>query len=53
MRPIVYIDISVSCHDDVYTRAFLVGFVVRTGANEVGQDMRLRGVRSVMRLCGC
>lgn len=40
----------VSCHDDVYTRAFLVGFVVRTGANEVGWDMRLRGVRSGMRL---
>ena len=27
---------AVSRQDDVYTRAFLVDFVVRTGANEVG-----------------
>ena len=40
----------VSRQDDVYTRAIEVGFVVRTGANEVGWEMRLRGVRSVMRL---
>ena len=44
---------SISSQDGVYTRTIGVDFVVRTGANEVGWEMRLRGVRSVMKLCGC
>ena len=44
---------AVSRQVDVYTRTTDVGFVVRIGANEVGWEMRLRGVRSVMKLCGC
>jgi hypothetical protein len=36
--------------DDVYPRTIGVDFVVRIGANDVGRDMSLGGVRVVMEL---